>query len=129
MLGYVHMKKTKILFWITTGIIFLFEGVMPALTSHNEMSIQGFVHLGYPIYFVTVLTVFKVLGSIVLIVPKFSPRIKEWAYAGFGIDFICALVSLLIVDGFTSMALIPLLALVILIISYIQYHKLLKMTQ
>lgn len=118
------MKKHKIIFWVTTTIIFLFEGVMPALTSQSEMSIQGITGLGYPLYFVTLLTVFKVLGSIVLIVPKFPPRVKEWAYAGFGIDFISAFVSIWIVVGFSAMLAIPVIAFIILILSYKSYHKL-----
>jgi hypothetical protein len=117
------MKKTKIIFWITTTAIFLFEGVMPALTSHTQMAIDGITHLGYPLYFVTLLTVFKVLGSIVLIVPKFPRRIKEWAYAGFAFDFISAFVSLWVVDGLTAITFLPLVAFVVLIASYICYDK------
>ncbi len=117
------MKKAKIVFWITTGLIFLLEGVMPALTSQSEMSIQGFTHLGYPVYFVMVLTVFKVLGSLALIIPQVPSRVKEWAYAGFMIDFLCAFISICIVDGFGGMALIPVVAIIILILSYVSYHK------
>lgn len=117
------MKKHKIIFWVTTGLIFIFEGVMPALTSQSEMSIQGITGLGYPLYFVTLLTVFKVVGSIVLIVPKFPPRVKEWAYAGFGIDFISAFVSIWVVAGFNATLAIPVLAFVILVLSYNSYHK------
>lgn len=120
------MKKTKIIFWITTGLIFLFEGVMPALTSQSEMSIQGFTHLGYPVYFVGVLTVFKVLGSLALIIPKVPARVKEWAYAGFMFDFLCALISLIIVDGLSMVALAPVIAIVVLSISYIHYHKMIE---
>jgi hypothetical protein len=117
------MKKAKIIFWGTTILIFLLEGVMPALTSQSEMSIQGFTHLGYPIYFVTVLTVFKVLGSLALIIPQVPSRVKEWAYAGFMIDFICAFVSICVVDGFMGGAFLPLIAIVILVLSYTSYHK------
>ena len=117
------MKKHKIIFWITTSIIFIFEGVMPALTSQSEMSIQGIVGLGYPLYFVTLLTVFKVLGSVVLIVPKFPRNVKEWAYAGFGIDFTCAFVSLWVVTGFSAMLAIPVIAFITLALSYRSYHK------
>ena len=118
------MKSTKIIFWLTTGLIFLFEGVMPAFFSQKKESIEGFTHLGYPVYFVTVLTVFKVLGALALIIPQVPKRIKEWAYAGFAIDFICACISYLIVDGVGMFAIIPLIALAILIVSYIYYHKL-----
>lgn len=120
------MKKHKIIFWISTGILFLFEGILPALTSQSEVSIQGITSLGYPVYFVTLLTVFKVLGSIVLIVPKFPKNVKEWAYAGFGIDFICAFVSIWAVVGISSGLLVPLLAMILLVLSYTSYHKLIK---
>ncbi len=113
----------KIIFWITTGIIFLFEGVMPALTSQSEMAKEGIHHLGYPAYFGVLLTVFKVVGALVLILPQAPARLKEWAYAGFGFDFICAFVSICAVDGFSGMAMAPLVVLAILAVSYIYYYK------
>ena len=77
------MKKAKIIFWITTIIIFLFEGVMPALTSQTEMAKEGIRHLGYPEYFGNALVVFKILGVLILVIPQIPNRVKEWAYAGF----------------------------------------------
>ncbi|MCX6779840.1 MAG: DoxX family protein [Candidatus Magasanikbacteria bacterium] len=118
------MKKDKIIFWITTTIIFLFEGVLVALTSQSEMAVKGITGLGYPVYFGTMLAVFKVLGTIVLMVPKFPKNVKEWAYAGFGIDFIAALVSLWVVNGFGPMLIMPVAFIAILILSYRSYHKL-----
>lgn len=118
------MKKYKIIFWITTGLIFLLEGVMSALTGHTEMSIQGITSLGYPLYFVTVIVVFKVLGSLALIIPQIPARVKEWAYAGFGFDFLCAFISLWVVGGFSGALALPIIAMVILVLSYISYHKL-----
>jgi hypothetical protein len=117
------MKKYKIMFWITTVALFLFEGVMPALTGHSQMAIDGITGLGYPVYFVTILTVFKVLGSLALIIPQVPARIKEWAYAGFGFDFIAAFVSLWVVAGFGSFLLLPVVAMAFLIVSYISYHR------
>lgn len=117
------MKTTKIIFWITTGLIFLFEGVMPALTSHTELAKEGIRHLGYPEYFGAMLTVFKVLGSIVLIIPNLPRKIKEWAYAGFAFDFIAAFVSHWAVDGLNGLTFFPLIVFAILIISYVQYDK------
>lgn len=118
------MKKYKILFWVTTVLIFLFEGVMSALTSHTEMAKEGIRHLGYPEYFGPMLAVFKVLGSLALVIPAVPKRVKEWAYAGFGIDFIAAFVSILVVDGVGVAALLPLIFMGILAGSYLSYHKL-----
>lgn len=117
------MKTTKILFWVTTSIIFLMEGLLVALTSHTEMSIAGITSLGYPVYFVAILAVFKVLGSIVLIIPKFPANVKEWAYAGFGIDFIGALVSIWVVAGFGPMLILPAVFIILLVISYKTWKK------
>ena len=118
------MKKAKIIFWISTGLIFVFEGVMPALFGQSEMSIQGFTHLGYPVYFVTLMTVFKVLGVLALVIPAVPARVKEWAYAGFGFDFLCAFISICIVDGLGSMVAPAVIAMVLLVLSYTNYHKL-----
>lgn len=118
------MKSYKIAFWITTSIIFLMEGVLVALTGWSQMSIDGITGLGYPLYFVSILATFKILGSIVLMFPQFPRNVKEWAYAGFGIDFISAFVSIWAVAGFGPMLILPAVFMVILVISYKSYHKL-----
>ena len=117
------MKKDKIIFWTATILIFLFEGVMPALTSQTEMAKEGIRHLGYPEYFGNALVIFKILGSLVLIIPQVPKRIKEWAYAGFGFDFIFASISHFAVDGVGFQSFFPLIVLGILAISYVYYHK------
>ena len=71
------MKNQKIIFWVTTVIIFLMEGVMPAFTSQTEMAKEGIKHLGYPEYFGNALVVFKVVGALLLIIPQVPKRIKE----------------------------------------------------
>ncbi|MEY4904775.1 MAG: hypothetical protein RLZZ292_2590 [Bacteroidota bacterium] len=118
------MKKDNLIFWITTGLIFLFEGVMPALTSQTEMAKEGIRHLGYPAYFGVMLTICKVVGALLLIIPKVPARVKEWAYAGFAFDFLFAFGSHWAVDGLSGMTLFPLIVLGVLIVSYLYYHKL-----
>ncbi|WP_339752472.1 DoxX family protein [Algoriphagus aquimarinus] len=117
-------KRNTIIFWSATTLIFLFEGVMPALTSQTELAKEGIQHLGYPMYFGNALVVFKVCGSLILMIPKFPKRVKEWAYAGFTFDFIFACISHYAVDGFGFQTIFPLIILVILMVSYIYYHKL-----
>ena len=94
------MKKNTLIFWVATGFIFLFEGVMPALTSQTEMAKEGIRHLGYPEYFGTLLAVFKVGGVLLLVIPQVPSRFKEWAYAGFGFDFIFAFLGYCSLSGF-----------------------------
>jgi uncharacterized membrane protein YphA (DoxX/SURF4 family) len=118
------MKTTKITYWTCTVLIFLLEGLMPALTSNTELARQGISHLGYPDYFRVLLTVFKVAGSIALILPAVKGRFKEWVYAGFAFDFVFAAASHWAVDGFNGQAIFPLAVLAILIVSYVTYHKL-----
>lgn len=117
------MKKQKLLFWISTGLIALFEGVMPALTSQTELAKEGITHLGYPLYFGNALVIFKVLGVLALIIPAIPKRIKEWAYAGFAFDFIFAAISHGAVDGINGNTFFPFIVLAILAVSYVSYHK------
>jgi hypothetical protein len=118
------MKKTKIIFWITTGFIFLFEGVMPALTGNTEIAVEGVRHLGYPDYFRIALNTFKIIGVLLLIIPQIPSRVKEWAYAGFAFNFIFATISHVAVDEVTPLSFFPVIILAVLIVSYITYHKL-----
>ena len=118
------MKKVKIIYWITTTVIFLFEGIVPALTSNTQLAIDGIRHLGYPDYFRVMLTAFKIAGTLVLILPMISTRYKEWAYAGLGFTFVSAFISHTTVDGFNFQSFFPLIILAILAVSYIYYHKL-----
>lgn len=115
--------KNNIIYWTATGFIFLFEGVMPALTYDSELGREGIRHLGYPEYFGTILVIFKVLGSILLVLPMLPERLKEWVYAGFSFDFIFAFLSHLMVDGLNVLTFFPLVILGILMVSYIYYHR------
>jgi hypothetical protein len=118
------MKKYKIYFWLSTGFIFLMEGVMPALTSQTELAKEGINHLGYPQYFGNALVIFKVLGVLTLVIPNLPKRIKEWAYAGFIFDFLFASISHGVVDGINFQTFLPLIVLTILMVSYVNYNRL-----
>lgn len=76
-------KRNKIIYWITT--IFLSLG-MTAGGIQQMLQIGGYneivTKLGYPLYLLTILGVWKILGVIAILIPKF-PLVKEWAYAGF----------------------------------------------
>jgi hypothetical protein len=118
------MKSTKIIYWTTTALIFLFEGVLVALTWNSDLAVEGIRHLGYPAYFGPLLAAFKVVGALVLIIPAFRGRIKEWAYAGFAFVFISAAVSHAAIDGLGhGQTIFPIIAFGILAASYVTYHK------
>lgn len=113
----------KITFWITTSLIFLLQGIMPILTYTDEGTQQAMAHLGYPAYFGLMLAIFKLVGGLALIIPQVPAKVKEWAYAGFGLDFIAAIYSMIAVDGIVATAFFPIIALAVLTASYISYHK------
>jgi DoxX-like protein len=80
-------------FWATTifgPTSFVIGGVI-ALEGGPEV-LDGVHHLGYPLYFATILGVWKLLGAITITVPGL-PRLKEWAYAGFVFDLTGAAIS------------------------------------
>ena len=81
------VKRNKIIYWIAT--IWLSLGMVSTgvvqllkLKGNGPGSLESMTHLGYPVYFVTLLGIAKILGVIALLIPKF-PLLKEWAYAGF----------------------------------------------
>lgn len=120
----IIMKSTKITFWISTAVIFLFFGVMPAIWGNNKEAVDSMTHLGYPQYFRVALNIFKIVGSLALVIPQVPKTLKEWAYAGFVFDIIFATISLWAVDGFNAMLLMPVVVLAVLLVSYFSYHKL-----
>lgn len=117
------MKTNKIIYWVSTSVVFLFDSVMPALTSHTELAVEGIRHLGYPDYFRIQLTIFKVIGGLLLIFPQVPARLKEWAYFGFALNFVSACIGHMVVDGADFQTFFPLIILGILMVSYVTYHR------
>ncbi len=118
------MTRDKVIFWVTTGLIFLFQGVLEVMFAATGMAQAGIRALGYPDYFAVMLVAFKVLGVLALVIPAVPARVKEWAYAGFGIDFIAAFVSIIAVYGVRGEAVLPVVFMGLLVGSYWSYHRL-----
>jgi hypothetical protein len=76
-------RINKIIYWastiwlalgmLSTGMVQLFK---------VKTKVDFITHLSYPIYFLTILGVWKILGVVTVLIPK-TPLLKEWAYAGF----------------------------------------------
>jgi len=86
-------KRNKIIYWIAT--VWLSLGLVPTgivqlLKVPEEVNM--FTRLGYPSYLLTMLGFWKLLGTVVVLIPRF-PLIKEWAYAGFFFAMTGALLS------------------------------------
>jgi len=83
-------KRNKIIYWISTVWLaagMVATGVQQLLKMKVEGAlappgVYGITELGYPVYFLTIIGIWKILGVIALFIPKF-PLLKEWAYAGF----------------------------------------------
>lgn len=93
-------KRNKIIYWVSTALLcfgMLGSGISQLLQI-KEMN-ELISHVGYPLYFMYIIGVWKILGVIAILVPKY-PLLKEWAYAGFFFLMTGALIShLFIGDG------------------------------
>lgn len=114
-------KRAKFIYWIATLAIVLFDSV-GALGFNTPLAIEGTRHLGFPDYFRVELAIGKMIGGIILVLPMIPARFKEWAYVGFGISMVSAMIANLVVDG-PGPASFPLICFIVLVISYVYYHK------
>lgn len=88
------MEKRKLIwYWIITAILSfcIFSGGL-AQALQVKGVVQGFKPLGYPDYFISIIGIWKVLGVIAILIPKFK-LLKEWAYAGLFFTMTGAVIS------------------------------------
>jgi hypothetical protein len=116
------MKSTKIIYWVTTGILAVMMSYSAYLYLTSPDLEQAFTHLGFPGYFRVELAIAKFIGAALLLVPV-SIRIKEWVYAGFGIVFISGFIAHLVSGDPTSAVIMPLVFFLLLMVSYFTLHK------
>jgi hypothetical protein len=127
-----NMKRDRIIYWTTTGIVcavmvfsiinFIFNDHFPFPNGPEG----AFVHLRLPNYLKIELTVAKILGVLALLVEGTPRKIKEFAYFGFAITLISAAIAHFSVgDARLSIIYIadPLIFLCILAISYFYFNK------
>ena len=115
------MKKTKIIYWITTSIICLFA--FTAIFMNSQMAIDGATHLGVPRWLGLEVSIGQLLGLVLLIVPAVPARFKEWAYVGFGILYISAEVAHIAVGDPLKDIIMPIVFFGLLLVSYTSFHK------
>lgn len=111
-------KRNKIIYWTVT--LFLSIG-MTAGGMQQMFQIGGYneivTKLGYPLYLLSIIGTWKILGVIAILIPKF-PLVKEWAYAGFFFAMSGAFLSHLTVGQPFSEAVPSLILLVVTILSW-----------
>jgi uncharacterized membrane protein YphA (DoxX/SURF4 family) len=118
------MKSTKIIYWVVTALFALFmimSGIQNALSTPESIDLIS-TQLGFPAYFVPMIGVAKILGSIAILIPGF-PRIKEWAYAGLFFDLSGATYASIAKFGYHPETTFMFLFIAFCLASYFLYHK------
>ncbi|MBN8651679.1 MAG: DoxX family protein [Cytophagales bacterium] len=111
-------KQNKIIYWVATlwlALGMLSTGIVQVIKMEEEVAM--FARLGYPAYLLTILGVWKILGVVAILVPRF-PLVKEWAYAGFFFTMSGALVSHYALGDGTVEYFGPALLLVLTVVSW-----------
>ena len=114
-------KRNKIIYWIatiwlalgmvSTGAVQLFKG------KEGQGGADMVTHLGFPLYLLTILGVWKILGVIAVLIPKF-PLLKEWAYAGFFFTMSGAFFSHLATGDAATEFIGPVLSIILTVVSW-----------
>ena len=76
-------KRTKIIYWVSTiwlALGMMSTGIVQLFRVKGE--VEFIIQMGYPDYLLTIIGIWKILGSVAVLIPKFT-LLKEWAYAGF----------------------------------------------
>ncbi len=107
MKGNTGMRWKLIVYWVTTaavageqlagGVTDLIHGGTNVVSGPSVVLLME--RLGYPVYLLTIMGVWSLLGSITLLAPGF-PRLKEWAYAGIFFLYTAAVFSKAAVPGY-----------------------------
>src|SRR5690242_2486844 len=114
-------KKKKIIYWIATlwlALGMISTGTIQMLRAkEGPGAVDSMMHLGYPMYLLTILAIWKASGVIAVLIPKF-PLLKEWAYAGFFFMMTGAMFSHIAIGDPVSEIFPSLLLLILTIISW-----------
>ena len=111
-------KRNKIIYWIATiwlSLGMVSTGIVQFLKVKEEVDM--FTRLGYPVYLLIILSIWKFLGVIAVLIPKF-PLLKEWAYAGFFFAMSGAVFSHLAAGSGAKEFFGPLLLIVLTVVSW-----------
>jgi uncharacterized membrane protein YphA (DoxX/SURF4 family) len=98
---------------LSTGAVQLFKGRTGA------GGVDSITHLGYPVYLLTILGIWKILGVAAILIPRF-PLLKEWAYAGLFFAMTGAIFSHIAV-GNPALEIFP--ALLLLILTVVSWYS------
>lgn len=120
------MKKTKVVYYVSTSIISLMMLYIAYETLTMPHVKESMIRLGFPDYFRVQLGITKILGTVLLWMPV--RLLKETAYFGFAFTFLSAAIAHYMVGDPTKEVIVGMVFLVILIASYISNHKIINQT-
>ena len=113
------MEKRKLIwYWIITILLSfcIFSGGL-AQAFQVKGVVQGFKPLGYPTYFISIIGIWKVLGIIAILIPKFK-LLKEWAYAGLIFNYTGAAISHLVMGDGSGSLIAPIIFIALVVCSW-----------
>lgn len=111
-------RTKKIIYWISTiwlALGMVSTGIVQLIKMEEEVDMITL--LGYPVYILTILGIWKMLGVIAVLLPKF-PILKEWAYAGFFFAMSGAVISHLVVGDGAEALFGPMLLIILTVVSW-----------
>lgn len=111
-------RKEKIIYWISTIWLALgmtSTGIVQIIQQKEE--VEMITALGYPEHFIMIIGVWKILGVIAVLIPKF-PLVKEWAYAGFFFNMTGAIIAHLAMSDELGLIFPPVLLLALTLVSW-----------
>lgn len=113
------MEKRKLIwYWIITVILsfcIFTGGLFQALQVKGV--VEGFKPLGYPIYFISIIGIWKMLGVIAILAPNFK-LLKEWAYAGIFFTMTGAVVSHVASNDIHAQIIAPIMLAIFTVLSW-----------
>jgi len=113
------MEKRKLIwYWIITGLLsfcIFFGGLTQAL--QLKQTVDGFKPLGYPTYFISLIGIWKMLGVIAILLPKFR-LLKEWAYAGLFFTMTGAVISHIASNDVKAQIIAPIVLAIFTVLSW-----------
>ncbi len=113
------MNRKALAYWITTGLFCAVVGFSGfAHFNHFEGMVEAMTLLGYPLYFMTIIGLAKMLGVAAVLAPA-QPLLKEWAYAGLCFNLAGATASHAFVGDPLSHTVRPALVLGLCVASYL----------
>lgn len=115
LINWITTHKNTLVYWIATlwlALGMISTGIVQLI--NEPATVEFMTQAGYPLYFLTILGIGKVIGVIIILIPKF-PVLKEWAYAGFFYVIVGAAYTYIVLDNFGDLYHLGLLLLLLVL--------------